>query len=146
MATKRVSKDEPGKLLKGKLEPGELVFSDQYVSKVPGRAFTTWGTASSMQFGGGTIFYDAASGYIYVSHQVGLAAAETIQSKMKYEHAAMGDGVRVSAYHTDNGIYKSSEFMKELAQKGQGIKMSGISVQFQNGPAENAIKIVVQKA
>ncbi|MGH3053412.1 MAG: reverse transcriptase domain-containing protein [Gaiellaceae bacterium] len=36
--------------------------------------------------------------------------------------------------------------MKELYEKGQGIRMSGVSAQFQNGAAENAIKIVVQKA
>jgi hypothetical protein len=36
--------------------------------------------------------------------------------------------------------------MCELAEKGQGIKMSGVSAQFQNGAAKNAIKIVVQNA
>jgi len=43
----------------------------------------------------------------------------------------------------DNGIYRSSEFMRELYKKGQGIKMSNISAQFQNGVAENAIKTTV---
>ena len=36
--------------------------------------------------------------------------------------------------------------MRELAEKGQGIKYSGVSAQFQNGAAENAIKIVVRNA
>ncbi len=47
-------------------------------------------------------------------------------------------------YHTDNGVYKSHEFLKELHQKGQGIKFSGVSTQFQNGVAESMIKSVVQ--
>ena len=58
----------------------------------------------------------------------------------------MGEGISIQAYHTDNGIYASKEFLKELAQKGQGLKMSGVSAQFQNGAAENGIKIMVQKA
>ena len=36
--------------------------------------------------------------------------------------------------------------MRELAAKGQGIKFSGVSAQFQNGAAENGIKIVVRNA
>ena len=36
--------------------------------------------------------------------------------------------------------------MKELAQKGQGIQLSGVSAQFQNGFSENCIKIVTNKA
>jgi len=38
------------------------------------------------------------------------------------------------------------EFLKELQAKGQGIKMSGVSAQFQNGAAESIIKSVVQSA
>jgi len=58
----------------------------------------------------------------------------------------MDVGVKVHSYHTDNGIYHSDEFLKELQSKGQGIKMSGVSAQFQNGAAESIIKSVVQSA
>ena len=143
---KHIKKDESGALLKGKLEPGQLFFSDQYQSRVPGRAYTIKGGSSSIKYQGGTLFYDAASGKIFISHQVGLTAEETIQSKIRIEREAMGEGISIQAYHTDNGIYASKEFLKELAQKGQGLKMSGVRAQFQNGAAENGIKIVVQKA
>jgi len=36
--------------------------------------------------------------------------------------------------------------MKEIHSKGQGIKMSGVSAQFQNGVSENAIKNTVARA
>jgi hypothetical protein len=144
--TKHGTQDDSGSLTKNKLEPGELVFADQYESRQPGRAFTTKGLSSSSNFNGGTLFVDAASHYIFVSHQVGSTATETIQSKIKFEREAMTCGVEVKAYHTDNGIFTSKEFMRDLAEKGQGIKMSGVSAQFQNGAAENAIKIVVRNA
>ncbi len=41
-------------------------------------------------------------------------------------------GIKVWPYHTDNGIYLSDGFLKELQAKGQCIKMSGVSTQFQN--------------
>ena len=133
--------------MKGKLEPGDLVFADQYESRVPGRALTSKGiVSSSLKFGGGTLFIDAASGYIFVSHQVGHTAAETIESKMRFEREALACGVSVKAFHTDNGVFTSKEFLRELGEKGQGITLSGVSAQFQNGAAENGIKIVVRNA
>ncbi len=144
---RHVTFDASGKLKTDKLDPGQLIFSDQYTSRVPGRAFTSKGKSSSdLQYTGGTIFCDAASGFVFAMHQVGLTAEETIRSKIAFEREAVGCGVSVLNYHTDNGIYARTEYMRELAQKGQGIKMSGVSAQFQNGVAENAIKIVTQKS
>ena len=145
--SKHGNNDAPGGLLKEKLVPGQLIFMDQYQSKLPGRAFTSKGKGSSaLKFEGGTLFYDAASSYIFCNHQVGLTAYETLESKMKFEREAMTSGVQVQAYHTDNGVFTSKEFMKELAEKGQGLTLSGVSAQFQNGAAENGIKIVVRYA
>lgn len=145
--TKHSNHDTTGSLSKEKLEPGQLVFMDQYESRQPGRAFTSMGlVSSSLQYGGGTLFYDAASAYIYCSHQVGHTVAETIESKMKFERESLSSGVTVQAYHTDNGVFTSKEFMRELGEKGQGMKLSGVSAQFQNGAAENGIKIVVRNA
>jgi hypothetical protein len=145
--THHSTKDSPGSLTKEKLSPGELIFSDQYESRTPGRAFTSKGlAASTLKYAGGTLFIDAASSFIHLSHQVGLTAAETIESKMRFERDAMSHGVSIQAYHTDNGIFTSREFMKDLSEKGQGISLSGVSAQFQNGSAENGIKIVVRNA
>lgn len=129
-----------------KLVPGELIYTDQYESQTPGRTVEGFGSSSAAQFTGGTIFYDAASGYVHVAHQVGRTANETIQSKIAFERMAAEVGVVVQNYHSDNGVYKSHEFLKELMSKGQGIKMSGVSAHHQNGAAKNAIKIVVAKA
>jgi hypothetical protein len=49
-------------------------------------------------------------------------------------------------YHTDNGVYKSTEFMKELASKGQGTKRCGVSAHHKNGAAKTVTKIVQNKA
>ena len=145
-SSKHTKNDDPGALSRDKLEPGQLVYVDQYESRVEGRAFTTRGLSQSLKFKGGTLFCDAASHYVFVNHQVSLNAAETVESKLKFEREALQHGVSIDAFHTDNGVFKSQEFMKELTKSNQGISMCGVSAHHQNGTAENAIKIVVRNA
>ena len=98
--TKHGDQDSPGSLSIEKMEPGQLVFMDQYESRIPGRAFTSKGLAtSSLTYAGGTLFYDAASGFIAIAHQVGHTAVETIESKLRFERESLGSGVLIQAYH-----------------------------------------------
>ena len=141
------SRENEGILSKEKLTPGQLVFSDQYVSSLPGTYHNHHGqTSAHYEFHGGTLFYDAASGYIHVSNQVGFTAYETIEAKLRFECKAASVGVQVEKYCTDNGVYTSMEFQRELSQKGQTIQHSGIGGHHHNSPAENGIKIIIQKA
>ena len=136
-----------GKLKEGKLTPGETIFVDQLESRVRGRLLHTAGREQdSDKFCGSTVFCDAASGFIHVEHQVTLNASDTINAKTAFERAAMDLGVTVDAYHTDNGIFKSQAFTKEIASNYQQIRFSGVGAKWQNGVAENAIRIVVSRA
>jgi hypothetical protein len=142
-----VKDSSEGILKMNKLDPGDLVFSDQYESPLLGRQFSARGNSLTTQkFRGGTIFCDAASGKLTVIHQVGLTGTETVQAKLRFEREAAGVGVQVRDYCTDNGIYTSKEFATELSSKGQGIKHSGVGGHHHNGVAENAIKNTVRTA
>ena len=92
------------------------------------------------------MFYDAASCKIKIVNQVSLNAQETVASKLIFECEALQLGIDVLNYQTDNGIYTSQEFLKEMIEKGQGLKHSGVGGHHHNGPAKNAIKNVVRKA
>jgi hypothetical protein len=140
--------NDPGGVLKlNKLEPGDLVFSDQYKSPLLGRQFSAQGNdLTTQKYQGGTIFCDAASAKLTVVHQVGLTGTETVQAKLCFEREAAAVGVQIRAYCTDNGIYTSKEFAAKLASKGQGIKHSGVGGHHHNGVAENAIKHTVWTA
>jgi hypothetical protein len=81
-----------------------------------------------------------------VQHQHSFTAAETIQSMMRFEQEALQVGVSIDCYHTDNGVFKACEFQAKLIKKGQGICFSCVSAHFQNGAAENGIKLVVHNA
>jgi hypothetical protein len=80
----------PGGILKmDKLEPGNLVFSDQYESPLLGRQFSACGNdLTTQKFRGGTIFCDAASSKLTVVHQVGLTGTETVQGKICFKREA----------------------------------------------------------
>ena len=136
-----------GSLKEGHTTPGHLIFSDQAFSSVPGRKFHTAGQESDdNKFCGTTLFVDAASNYIYVVHQVTFNASDTINAKVQFEQHARNVGVSVDAYHTDNGIYKSRAFTEELANNYQSIRFSGVGAHWQNGAAEGAIRIIVNRA
>jgi hypothetical protein len=146
-STVKVDKQREGILSADKLNPGDLIFSDQYCSSVPGRVFGRRGASiSSQTYCGGTLFCDAASGWIKVIHQVSLNAHETVAAKQTFEREANMIGNRVENYRTDNGVYTSEEFLRELIEEGQGIAHSGVGGHHHNGVAENAIKNVQRKA
>jgi hypothetical protein len=92
------------------------------------------------------VFCDAASGYIHVEHQVHLSATDTIICKNSFERHAKEHGVIIQEYHTDNGVYRSEAFHKALVENHQAIRHSGVGAKWQNGVAENAIKIVTTRA
>ena len=143
----RTIRDVRGALKQNKVRPGQLVFSDQFESRLPGRVFNARGsTVHSQQMIGGTLFCDAASSRISVHSQVSLSASDTIASKLKFERDALSVGVRVDSYCTDNGVCTSRDFLDELQKENQTIRLSGVGGHHQNGVAENAIKNVVRTA
>ena len=140
-------KDKIGSLKEGQLQPGDRIFCDQLESRQRGRLLHTAGKElEKNQFCGSTVFCDAASGYLHVEHQVTLNSSDTINAKDNFERVALQYGIDVRSYHTDNGIFKSREFVQEIASNVQQIRYSGVGAKWQNGVAEGAIRILVSKA
>ncbi len=136
-----------GTLKREQLEPGDRIFSDQLESRIRGRRLHTAGREPEHdRFCGSSIFCNAASGLIHVEHQVTFSANDTIMAKNGFERFCKESGVTVKAYQTDNGVYRSMDFMRELAANSQAIRFSGVGAKWQNGIAENAIKIITTKA
>ena len=63
-----------------------------------------------------------------------------------YEQGAEAAGVKILAYRGDNGAYKSKEFKRDIAKRGQTISYSGVGIHQQNGVTERGISIVVSFA
>ena len=128
-------------LNKDHLLPGQMVSAYHYILRALGRIYHTKGKSDqSDMFSGGCVFFDHASGYVSIKHQVAINATETVKAKLTFEREAQSQGVVINGYHTDNGIFNSSEFMEELLKKQQKIRFSGAGASHQNGSAECAIK------
>eukprot|EP00956_Cyclotella_meneghiniana_P023352 scaffold45380_cov85-Cyclotella_meneghiniana.AAC.1 len=75
-----------------------------------------------------------------------LSASETLRGKQTVERAACDLGFRVKAYHSDNGIFVSSEFQEHCNGLGQKLSYSGVGAHLQNGVAERSIGTVCRLA
>ena len=120
-----------------------MVSADHYISWYPGRLYHTKGKSDKYDiFSVGSVFIDHASGYVSIKHQVAINANETVKAKLNFKREAQSQVVVIKGYHTDNGIFNSSEFMEELLKKQKKIRFSGAGASYQNGAAERAIKTV----
>ena len=112
------------------------MFSNQYNSSIGGHIYTDKDHPNhAFKYKGGTLFCDASSGYIFISNQVTLSSSETISSTLKFEKKALFNGIQFKAYQTDNGIYTSKEYRKNLSDKEQGLRLSGVGAHHQNSVA-----------
>ena len=104
--SKTIKSPSNGNIKQNKIQPGDLVFYDQYESPLEGHQFSTRGNdVSTQKYCSGTLFCDYASGKILVVHQVGLTGTKTVQEKLQFKREATAVGIHVKEYRTDNGIY-----------------------------------------
>ena len=93
-------------------------------------------------FSGGCVFIDHISVYVIIKHQVAINNTESVKAKLTFEREAQSQGVVIKVYHTDNGIFNASSFMKNLLKQQQKIRFSGAEASHQNGAPERSIKMV----
>ena len=113
-------------LKKNDLVPVQRVSVDHFQSALLGQFYNSNGcTDSNDMFHGGCIFVDRESGYIQVRHQVTISSNKTVKAVFLYKHYASNYGVCIQAYHDDNGVFTSKNFMDSLIEKEQHISFSG---------------------
>jgi hypothetical protein len=122
------------------LEPGDCVSVDQCVSGTKGRLATSKGKEKdTFKFQGGVLAADHASWAIFIKHQVSLRGGETLQAKQSFEQWARDAGVKIKAYHADNGIFAGRDWKDDCALHEQELWFSGVGAKHQNGVAERAV-------
>ena len=120
---------------------------DQFQSALPGPLYHSKGCTDATDiFHDGFIFVDHESGYINIRNQVTFSSDEIVKARLLYERDAANYGVCIQAYHTDNGMFTSKDFINALIEKGQHIRFSGAGDAHQNGASECGIKTVIQTA
>ena len=120
--------------------PGELVAVDQLVSPTPGFIAQMTGRLTTRRYKYATVYVDVASRYGYVHLQKSADADETVKGKDAFESHMLSMGVRVAAYHGDNGIFRAHKWVESCKNKQQGLSFSGVNAHHQNGYAEWRIR------
>jgi hypothetical protein len=134
-------------LTRKSLVPGDTVSVDQYESRLRGRLSTSFGKEPEHdKYGGGTIFIDHYTHYVFAHHQPTLGGGDTLQAKARFEYLARSHGITIHAYHGDNGIFKSHHWMEHCRARRQTNTFSGSGTHHQNGVAERAIRTIVESA
>ena len=122
------------------LKPGEVISVDQMVSPVPGLIAQMVGFLTRQRYKYATVFVDQASRMGFVYLQKTCTAEETIEAKGAFERYAENRGVKVQAYHADNGIFKAKKWVEECRQRKQDLTFAGVNAHHQNGIAERRIR------
>ena len=146
-ATKRAWRSKQGKQRQRKkaLKPGEVISVDQMVSPVPGLIAQMVGFLMRQRYKYATVLVDQACRMGFVYLQKTCSAEETIEAKRAFEQYAQNRGVRVQAYHADNGIFKAKKWVEECRQQKQDLTFAGVNAHHQNGVAERRIRELQEK-
>jgi transposase InsO family protein len=127
-------------LRRNDLKPGACVSCDHFICSDRGRRLDTFGRNTGTKgYVGGALYVDHASGKVFHYPQTDLTAEQTIRGKQIVERAAEEAGFSVKSYHTDNGIFASSEFREHCSTLKQSLSFSGAHAHHQNGIAERSI-------
>lgn len=140
-------KNEEKTLSKDVLYPGQMVSMDHFSVSQKGRLYNSNGeTTTGDRYTGGIIFVDHATSYVHVELVLNFTAAEALRAKLSFEKKMADVGVTVGSYHTDNGTFTASAFVKEITENHQTISFSGPGAHHQNGVAERAIGTIISSA
>jgi Reverse transcriptase (RNA-dependent DNA polymerase) len=120
--------------------PGEVISIDQMISPTAGLVAQNTGILTKERYKVATVFIDHATDYSYVAIQRSTTADETIKAKLLFERNAYDQGIKVEAYHSDNGIFKSKAWQDNCYSNGQGLTFAGVNAHHQNGKAERRIR------
>jgi len=121
-------------------KPCQVISVNQLVSPTPGLIAQMTGFLTTKRYCYATIFVDQFSRLGFVYLQKTASAEETVEGKKAFEAFAHRHGVKIEAYHADNGIFKAYKWIDACKQDGQGMTFAAVNAHHQNGIAERRIR------
>ena len=113
---------------------------DQLISAQPDIVPQSKGSHTRARIWTATVFFDYVSGFVHVGLMAGQYGDATLESKHDFEHICSTRGVKVKAYHADNGRFAEHSFLSDCKRCLQCLTFCGVEAHHQNGVSENAIK------
>ena len=93
------------------------------------------------KYKGGTLFYDASSTVIRITHQSSTCAGDTICSKNNFKSFAATSSVQIKEYRANIHIFNTKTYLEDCTAKDQPIDFCEVGAHIQN-VAERAIQTV----
>ena len=122
--------------------PGDRVSVDMLQSPHPDLVAQMTGTLTRQRYNYATVYVDNYSGFGYAHLQKTQTIEETLESKQAFEMIARQNGVEVSNYHADNGIFRAHGWTQDCLRQHQSITFAGVNAHHQNGRAERRIRLL----
>jgi hypothetical protein len=116
------------------------------VSPTPGLIAQMTGKLTTKRYKYATIYVDQYSRYSFCYLQKTATAEETIEGKKAFEQVCKNNGVKVEAYHADNGVFRANDFVKHCRDAGQSLTFAAAGAHHSNGMAERRIRILQELA
>ena len=93
-----------------------------------------------------TVFVDQASRLGFAYLQKTTTAEEIIKAKEAFEAYSIQRGVKIQAYHADNGVFRANAWQDACQRKGQPLTFAGVNAHHTNGLAEKRIRDLQDQA
>ena len=123
-------------------KPGECISVDQLISPTPGLIAQMTGRLTTKRYSCATVYVDQYSSLSFVWPQVSTSAEDTIKGKVAFENYAQQRGVRIEAYHADNGVFRAHQWVDHCTKQKQILTYAGVGAHHQNGVAERRIRVL----
>ena len=112
------------------------------VSSTHGFVAQMTGILTKARYKYATVYVDQGSRLGYTYLQKSATAEETIKGKIAFELFARSHGIKIQAYHADNGIFRANAWVQNCIQAEQSLTFAGVNAHHQNGIAERRIREV----
>ena len=122
------------------LKARDIIGVDKFISAQPGLVPQQRGIPTRVRIWAATVFICYAAGFVHVGLMTDQSGNATLECKHEFEHRCATRGVKVEAYHADNGIFEERSFINDVKHCFQQIAVCGVGAHHQNGVSENAIK------
>ena len=102
------TKNHKNLVAKQQLQAGNCVAVDMLNYPAPGLISQLTGRLTKLWYNYAMVYVDAASRYIYIVLKTMDSATDTLKWKEAFEHKSTNRGIKIKAYHTDNGTFRSN--------------------------------------
>ena len=113
-------------------QSGEYVYVDQLKSPTPGLIAQLTMRLITKCYNIEMICFDQLTRFSYDHLQTTDISKKTLKYKQTFELIAQQHGVKIKAYHVDNGIFQSHAWMKSCTKKSQALTFAGSNTHQKN--------------